>query len=109
MSQGYQPGNRRFLGSLTFLAQTLNLRYQVPEALRSLVELAGEQRGAPAPSLGSTQPVITEPSESGLKLDICADVYAPEIHVWVITKALLKQLRGEVEASGAQFKLWNHE
>jgi len=76
----------------------LNLRYQVPEALRSLVKLAGEQQGAPAPSLDSTQPVITEPSESEPKLDICADVYAPEIRVWVITKALLKQLRWQVEA-----------
>jgi hypothetical protein len=54
LSQGYQPESRRFLGDLTFLAQTLNLRYQVPEALRSLVELAGEQRGAPAHSQGST-------------------------------------------------------
>jgi hypothetical protein len=58
-----------------------------------LAKVTGEQRVAPACSLHQTQPIKTDPSASRPKLDICADIYAPEIQVWVIAKAWFQQLR----------------
>jgi lysophospholipase L1-like esterase len=87
-----------------FLAQTLNLRNRVPEALRPLIELAGGRRGAAAPAADNDRSDQSDPKETGQRVDICTQQYAPEIEAaWDITKALLRQLGAEVEASGAQF------
>jgi lysophospholipase L1-like esterase len=87
-----------------FLAQTLNLRHQVPESLRSLVELVGGHRGASAPATDNNSSNQANPKESSHRIDICTNQYAPQIaEAWAITKALLREVRAEVEASGAKF------
>jgi lysophospholipase L1-like esterase len=79
-----------------FIAQVMDLRKRVPAALRPLIELAGGQRGASATN-GKVEP-------SGQKVDICAGYNAPEIEeAWAITKALIKELRNEVNRQGAKF------
>ena len=96
---------KRYFQLPRFLAETLNLRKQVPEALRPLIQLAGGQRGASSTTpQGNTESGNLASNGSTARLDICADVYAPQVEqAWAITRALIKQLRAEVEASGAQF------
>jgi lysophospholipase L1-like esterase len=81
-----------------FIAQTLNLRKQIAPALRPLVELTDGDAGDNA---GNNNQQSNAPRP---RMSICAEQYAPQVEeAWAITEALLKQLRQEVEASGAQF------
>lgn len=81
-----------------FIAQVLNLRTGAPDLLKPLVSLFGGGRGAEAPAAtGDTD----APQREG---SICDQEYTPEIEeAWTITKAIIRQLRVEVEATGAQF------
>lgn len=96
----------RFVGWLNqhfqlprFLAQTLNLRKSVPDALKPLVELAAGSRGARQPAEGES----SETGDTGARANICQAVYAQAINeAWDITKAIIRQMRTEVEASGAE-------
>ncbi|MCI0398743.1 MAG: SGNH/GDSL hydrolase family protein [Chloroflexi bacterium] len=88
---------KRYFQLPRFIAQTLNLRRDVPAALRPLVELAGGRRAEPAPEEASAP-------APRRRLDICVEQYAPKIEeAWAITRVLLRQMRLEVEASGARF------
>ncbi len=81
-----------------FLAQMLNLRKNVPDALKPLVELATGNRGA-------EDAVQSEESgqDTGPRANICQAEYAPLItEAWDITKAIILALRAEVQASGAE-------
>jgi lysophospholipase L1-like esterase len=79
-----------------FIAQTLNLRREIAPALRPLVQLADADTDE-----GNSDSENNAPRQ---RMSICAQRYAPEVEeAWAITEALLKQLRQEVEANGAQF------
>ncbi|GAB4263815.1 MAG: hypothetical protein Kow0080_02480 [Candidatus Promineifilaceae bacterium] len=85
-----------------FIAQTLSLRGASPDWLKPVVALfsgGGEaDKGDTAVSANNSPPVRTTP------VTICDAAYTPEIEeAWNITKALIQELRTEVEASGAQF------
>ncbi len=80
-----------------FLAQMLNLRAGVPEALRPLIALATGNRGAEeAASQG-------QGAGGGRRADICQAEYVPVIEeAWAITRALIRSLSAEVEQDGAR-------
>jgi len=79
-----------------FVAQVLSLRSDVPDWLKPLVSLLGGGRGGQADA-GSNAQAERQGS-------ICDEEYTPEIQqAWTLTKAILKQLRAEVEATGARF------
>lgn len=84
-----------------FIAQTMNLRGEVPGWLRPIVSLFGGNRGAG----GNAQTQEGEGSAQPARLPtICDEVYTPEIEeAWEITEAILLQMREEVEANGSQF------
>jgi lysophospholipase L1-like esterase len=87
-----------------FIAQTLSLRGSVPGWLKPVVVLfaGGEDagKGNTAVSANSAQ----SPTSRTKPATICDTEYTPEIEeAWNITKALIQELRTEVEANGAQF------
>lgn len=82
-----------------FVAEVLRLRGEVPAVLKPLVNLMGGARGVAA------RPALANGSNRGQvqRGDICDEAYTPEIEqAWAVTKALIKQMRAEVEASGAE-------
>jgi hypothetical protein len=80
----------------------LNLRKSVPDALKPLVELATGNRGAEEAVQGDPEVQGTTP-DTGPRANICQTVYAQVINeAWDITKAIIRQMRTEVEASGAE-------
>jgi lysophospholipase L1-like esterase len=91
-----------------FLAQVLQLRRNVPAALQPLVELVSGQRGAQ--QIQEREEEAAEGNsggqaagQSGRRINICAEEYAPAVEeAWAITKAVLLQLKREVEAEDAQ-------
>jgi lysophospholipase L1-like esterase len=97
----------RFVGWLNqhfqlprFLAQTLNLRKSVPDALKPLVALAAGNRGAEEAAQDDAPGTASDTSP---RANICQTEYAPVItEAWDITKAIILALRTEVEASGAE-------
>jgi len=87
---------KRYFQLPRFLAQTLHLRANVPEALRPLVELAGGQRGGESDQDGTG-------GAAGRGVNICAAQYDPIIvEAWDLTKAIILQLREEVAEHGAR-------
>lgn len=81
-----------------FMAQVLHLRSEVPQIMRPLVNLIGGQRGVDAAANSNSN------QQQVRQGDICDESYTPEIEeAWEITKILIKQLRVEVEATGAEF------
>lgn len=91
-----------------FIAQVLQLRRNVPAALQPLVELVSGQRGAQqiqeqAEEAGENNNSGQGTGESGRRVNICAQQYAPVVEeAWAITKALLLQMQAEVEAEDAE-------
>lgn len=85
---------KKHLQVTRFAAQILQLRHEVPGILQPLVGLFGGGRGVAASS-----PRGEDNRPSG---DICDEEYSAEIEeAWAITRALIKQLRVEVEGMGA--------
>ena len=85
---------KRYFQLPRFVAEVVNLRKEIPPVLRPLVELATGQRG----SQKDTAPEGPRTSA----VTICNADYAPAIEeAWDITKAIIRELRGEVEKSGA--------
>ncbi|MCP5101640.1 MAG: hypothetical protein GY943_39350 [Chloroflexi bacterium] len=101
-----------------FIAQTMSLRGEVPGWLQPAVRLFSGNRGVAAETneaasneqvevqqaegeeAGDEQTVVSRIGEA----TICDEEYSPEIEkAWTITKALIQQMREEVEASGSQF------
>lgn len=79
-----------------FFAELLNLRRDIPEALRPLVELAAGQRAA-APTPDPEAP----PGQR--RVTICDAEYAPQIQeAWDVTQAIILELEREVAANGAE-------
>lgn len=98
-----------------FVAQVLDLRRQVPGFLNPVVELLSGKRGVPestptpintAGETGTTTTpaeVVTAVDDAASPPTICDADYAPEIAAaWDITRAIIRQLRQEVEANGAK-------
>ena len=90
-----------------FVAQTLNLRGEVPTLLKPLVGLFSGNRGVEA-GTGTNEEAQTDAgdgkaSEAITPGTICDPVYSPEIEeAWEITKGIIDQLRADVEAEGSQ-------
>ncbi|MEM7331073.1 MAG: SGNH/GDSL hydrolase family protein [Chloroflexota bacterium] len=102
-----------------FIAQTMSLRGEVPGWLRPIVTLFSGNRGVraedtseePAESDNTSAETGDENEEladqqravSRTDATICDEEYTPEIEeAWAITKAVLLQLKEEVEESGAE-------
>lgn len=100
-----------------FIAQTMSLRGEVPDWLRPIVTLFSGNRGVAAESGGddsNAQPVKSGDSEEGGEAPanlarvgeatICDEEYTQDIEdAWAVTKAIIRQMRDEVESSGATF------
>lgn len=110
--EGAETLSTRFFGFLNrnfqlprFIAQTMNLRRSVPDALKPLIALATGNRGAEEvaeadQTAGPTPAAAGSPATP--RVNICQDTYAPVIaEAWDLTRAILLQLREEVEATGA--------
>lgn len=85
-----------------FIAQTMNLRGQVPTWLQPVVSLFGGNRGVAAneESQNGEEQTTSQPARVPT---ICDEEYTPEIEeAWDITKAIILQMREEVEANGSQ-------
>ncbi len=83
-----------------FAAQTLRLRADIPDALRPLVELAAGRRAAEPTQASADQEAGPG---GGRRVTICAAEYGPQIEAaWAVTRALIRQLRSEVRANGAE-------
>ncbi len=79
-----------------FLAQVLRLRSGVPPVLQPILRMFTGSRGAVE--------VEAEAAARARRSDICAPEYTPEIEeAWAVTRALIRQMRQEVEAHGAAF------
>ena len=84
---------KRYFQLPRFVAQVLSLRTQGQTLLSS-----NQATPTPAPA-GSPPPSPTNES----RLNICSSQYAPKlVYAWDVTKALLGQLKEEVEAHGQQ-------
>lgn len=85
---------KRYFQLPRFFAQVLKLRGQVPEILRPILRPFTGERGA------REQDTPSAPITQG---DICDQEYSPEVEqAWKITKALLLELKRQVETSGAE-------
>lgn len=85
-----------------FIAQTMNLRGQVPAWLQPVVSLFGGNRGVAANEEAQDGEAQTA-SQPVRVPTICDEEYTPEIEeAWDITKAIILQMREEVEAKGSQ-------
>lgn len=85
-----------------FIAQTMNLRGQVPAWLQPVVSLFGGNRGVAANEEAQDGEAQTA-SQPVRVPTICDEEYTPEIEeAWDITKAIILQMREEVEANGSQ-------
>lgn len=99
-----------------FIAQTMSLRGEVPGWLRPIVTLFSGNRGVqqsdaddssaeaePTEGDGNEEIAAQQRAVSGTNATICDEEYTAEIEeAWAITKAVLLQLKEEVEASGAE-------
>ncbi|WP_420643977.1 hypothetical protein [Candidatus Leptofilum sp.] len=91
-----------------FVAQTLSLRGEVPQWLRSIISMFSGNRGAVQSDAteGVPQSEEGEPTEEQTpprRPDICDADYLPVVEdAWDVTKAIISQLHEEVEADGAQ-------
>lgn len=91
---------KRYFQLPRFMAQVLHLRSEVPQIVRPLVNLIGGQRGVDAASAANSN----TGQQQVRRGDICDESYTPEIEAaWDITRVLIRQLRTEVEATGAEF------
>lgn len=102
-----------------FVAQTMSLRGEVPGWLRPIVTLFSGNRGVRAgdkPTADDTQAgQNTDQNEelaaqqralSRTEATICDETYTAEIEeAWEITKAVILELKSEVEAAGAEFAI----
>ncbi|RMG96097.1 MAG: hypothetical protein D6706_10800 [Chloroflexi bacterium] len=93
-----------------FVAQTLNLRGEVPGWLRPIVSLFSGSRGVQQTKTASEDEGENEQAKASAgrtkEPTICDAEYAPEIEeAWNITKAIIRQMRTEVEANGAQLAI----
>jgi hypothetical protein len=89
------------------VAQTLNLRGDVPDWMRSILNLLSGSRGADrATNEGGGDNQGTQSAAVGpvWRPDICNPEYLPVVaEAWDITKAIVHQMHAEVEESGAEF------
>ncbi len=89
-----------------FIAQTLSLRGASPGWLKPVLALfaGGGQVDSGDTAVSTNNTPNTPPTVPRTSpVTICDAVYTPEIEeAWDITKALIQELRSEVEASGAQ-------
>jgi lysophospholipase L1-like esterase len=91
-----------------FVAQTLNLRGEVPNWLRSIISLFSGNRGAVQSNASESADKNEGNSQTEGQLpprrpDICDAEYLPVVEeAWDVTEAIISQLRTEVEADGAQ-------
>lgn len=101
-----------------FIAQTMSLRGEVPGWLRPIVTLFSGNRGVRAEDSGDDSSSNADTADSGEQNEetaaqqravsrtdatICDEEYTAEIEeAWAITKAVLLQLKEEVEDSGAE-------
>ncbi len=95
-----------------FIAQTMSLRGAVPGWMQPILRLFSGNRGVTTENVNEQE---TEASEDGAAnaqanvarvgaATICDAEYSPEIEAaWDVTKALIRQMRDEVEESGARF------
>ena len=80
-----------------FIAQTLNVRREIPEVLRPLVELASGKRAADVPE--EAKKVVGNEQ----RVDICSAPYAPQIEeAWAITKAILLELQAQAAENDSE-------
>ena len=96
-----------------FIAQTMSLRGQVPDWMQPIMRLFSGNRGVPSfqreiatADQGETgaETTTTPQDISGAGATVCDETYSKEIiEAWDVTKAIIRQMRDEVEATGAQF------
>jgi hypothetical protein len=87
-----------------FVAQVMNLRRDVPPQLQPLVNWFSGNRGGSSENAGGqkTENVTSQKKEE--RGDICSEKYTETIQdAWDITKALIRQMRDDVEETGAEF------
>ncbi|MGD2159201.1 MAG: SGNH/GDSL hydrolase family protein [Anaerolineales bacterium] len=87
---------KRYFQLPRFIAQILNLRREVPPVLQPIVNWFSGKQGESTEKTGGQQRKERD--------DICSVKYTETIQdAWDITKALISQMRDEVEESGANF------